>query len=716
MSEMNKVRLHKEYFDKNKVMLHLKALKLMVCPKIKSIKVDFSNRCFIDSNLNVTLGAFDWMIPLDEESFSKLQIVTALHEFEHGRSSCFKSLSDFADEFSGVINGNPHTVKRIAYSLSNCIEDGRIERISIEDNPKRAQGFKTLRAYWWTNLQEAGSSWESDALMNICSYSTTGLFLKGWKSAYPKDSTESDIILMNEFFCQKNLRKIREVVLANDPWKMKDRMMELVRDNKDFFQRIIDKTLESNDIFEKIMDALLKAAEAFAGGLGEEFRPLNEESESGMSIPSSWLSSEGKKGEKQEENKSSSGSSGEKSEDSEESEGEGSGSSKDEDTDSSEGNSEDGVSEDGGSEDGDNESNSNASEINQGVGSSEEGKRELSEDNSYSYDANDCTDYEPHFEPDSVIEDIIKEAQRKIVEIELPEIPKTSASKSINEKPAVSSSSDFIMGDEKDIFESKTAVKAPISIVKPGVRTLPYKEKPDKNLVASIVSYKKKNMLNNYRSGVLDSSQLARAMTLEPNLFKRKAQKQKSAAFYILIDRSGSMCDEHKWQDAIKSAASIEAALSHGPMPLRIASFSSTREVSHHIIKDFDEWKQGRSYSTGYGSVFYPTGGNMDGLSIRIATSELLQRPEDTKILIVISDGMPASPSYSSNNQGVNDTRNAVKSAFSRGVQVVGVAIGSEQEREGNKDSYKFIYGKSLVMTDSQVVPKALSKIIAGHL
>ena len=77
---------------------------------------------------------------------------------------------------------------------------------------------------------------------------------------------------------------------------------------------------------------------------------------------------------------------------------------------------------------------------------------------------------------------------------------------------------------------------------------------------------------------------------------------------------------------------------------------------------------------------------------------------------------MPASPSYSSNNQGVNDTRNAVKMAFSRGVQVVGVAIGSEQEREGNKDSYKFIYGKSLVMADSQVVPKALSKIIAGHL
>lgn len=701
MSEINKIRLHKEYFDKNKVMLHLRALQLMVCPKIKSIKVDFSNRCFIDSNLNVTLGAFDWMIPLDEESFSKLQIVTALHEFEHGRSSCFNSLSDFADEFSGVINGNQQTVKKIAYSLSNCIEDGRIERISIEDNPKRAQGFKTLRAYWWTNLQEAGNSWESDALMNICSYSTTGLFLKGWKSAYPKDSTESDIVMMNKFFCQKNLRKIREVILANDPWKMKDRMMELVRDNKDFFQRIIDKTLESNDIFEKIMDSLLKAAESFAGGLGEEFKPLKDKSGNGIPIPSSWLSSESKKKDKE----GSSGSSGDSIEDSE-----------DKSTGTSDG-SEGEKSKEGKTEDcADESESSTSSEINQNIGPSEEENGELSQDNIYSYDANDYTDYEPHFEPDSVIDNIIKEAQKKIEDIKLPEISKTSASKSINEKPAIFSNKDFIMGAEKDIFESKTAVKAPISIVKPGVRTLPYNEKPDKNLISSIISYKKKNMLNNYRSGILDSSQLARAMTLEPNIFKRKAQKQKSAAFYILIDRSGSMCDEHKWHDAIKSAASIESALSNGPMPLRITSFSATREVSHHIIKDFDEWKQGRSFSTGYGSVFYPTGGNMDGLSIRIATSELLQRPEDTKILIVISDGMPAAPSYSSNNQGVNDTRNAVKSASSKGIQVIGVAIGSEQERERNKESYKFIYGKNLVMGNNQVVPKALSKIISGHL
>ena len=86
----------------------------------------------------------------------------------------------------------------------------------------------------------------------------------------------------------------------------------------------------------------------------------------------------------------------------------------------------------------------------------------------------------------------------------------------------------------------------------------------------------------------------------------------------------------------------------------------------------------------------FTSSNNRDGLAIRAAAYDLLQQPQDGKVLIVLSDGRPndrvvykselnPGPLYC-DEYGVKDTAHEVRKVRSQGVSVLGVFAGEEED------------------------------------
>ena len=85
---------------------------------------------------------------------------------------------------------------------------------------------------------------------------------------------------------------------------------------------------------------------------------------------------------------------------------------------------------------------------------------------------------------------------------------------------------------------------------------------------------------------------------------------------------------------------------------------------------------------------YYGSGNNRDGLAVRAAGLDLLKRPEENRILIVLSDGMPNDiivsrkraklyPSYSG-DYAVHDTAQEIRALRRAGAKVMGIFVGDD--------------------------------------
>ena len=155
----------------------------------------------------------------------------------------------------------------------------------------------------------------------------------------------------------------------------------------------------------------------------------------------------------------------------------------------------------------------------------------------------------------------------------------------------------------------------------------------------------------------------------------------------------------NKRTEACKAAAIVEEGFKT-IMPLKIVAFDKSSNIIHEIVKNWDEvlnnnccWNfcvQGRD-----------GGGNEDGYDIKIATRELLRRPESRKMLCILSDGAPGNK---------NLVKNAVKDARKKGIEVY--AIYFEEGGIGsNADDFRYMYEKDYVCCELSEVDENLSKL-----
>ena len=123
---------------------------------------------------------------------------------------------------------------------------------------------------------------------------------------------------------------------------------------------------------------------------------------------------------------------------------------------------------------------------------------------------------------------------------------------------------------------------------------------------------------------------------------------------------------------------------------------------------------------------YFAAGNNRDGLAIKATCDALLEREEENKILIVLSDGKPNDVKIGNDRSrslrgessykgmvGVKDTALEVRKARKQGILVLGVFTGKETDLPAEK----IIYGKDFIYTKdierfSDIVAMYLKKII----
>jgi hypothetical protein len=208
------------------------------------------------------------------------------------------------------------------------------------------------------------------------------------------------------------------------------------------------------------------------------------------------------------------------------------------------------------------------------------------------------------------------------------------------------------------------------------------------------ILYLKNGNQRGLRRGVLDPTALWKIGVKEATVFQKKGAHSKEFAFYLLQDGSGSMAGTKEYESA-KTLAILEEGLK-GFSALKITTFSvNGGKVNHHTAKQFtDNRKFNHAYS--FLRARRSNGGNKDGYSIRVATKELLKRPEQKKILFVLSDGLPSD--YSGGFEyALNDVKNAVEEARSKGIDVIAIMFGDNNFIKETRRYYEFMYKHSII-------------------
>lgn len=179
-------------------------------------------------------------------------------------------------------------------------------------------------------------------------------------------------------------------------------------------------------------------------------------------------------------------------------------------------------------------------------------------------------------------------------------------------------------------------------------------------------------------------------------------------AVCLLIDESGSMYGP-KIECARRTAVLIERFASGIGVPCMIAG----HRVPGHVCKiqiytDFESTRPDRDRLAL--AEIRTSGCNRDGYAINVCGNLLAERPEDVKLMIVISDGAPNDTGYRG-EEAQKDISGIVAGLRRKGILVYGAAIDED------KDVIEKIYGKNfLSIQNLNSLPRTLVRLIRQQL
>lgn len=201
----------------------------------------------------------------------------------------------------------------------------------------------------------------------------------------------------------------------------------------------------------------------------------------------------------------------------------------------------------------------------------------------------------------------------------------------------------------------------------------------------------------------------------EATIFKREI-KGDSADFVVdvLIDASGSQMSRQG--EVALQAYIISEALSNVGLPHRVMSYCTFWDYTIlHRFREYDDPKSANENIFNY----VTSSNNRDGLAIRAAGYGLLQREEERKILIILSDGRPydvivnrpnaKNPAPYHGTYAVTDTAAQIRKLRSNGVSVLGIFAGEEKDLATEKK----IFGKDFAYIRNIT---GFSKIVGRYL
>ena len=184
----------------------------------------------------------------------------------------------------------------------------------------------------------------------------------------------------------------------------------------------------------------------------------------------------------------------------------------------------------------------------------------------------------------------------------------------------------------------------------------------------------------------------------------------------VLIDASGSQMKRQG--DVALQAYIISEALSNVDIPHRVMSFCTFWDYT--IMHRFRRYDDPRSENDNIFN-YVTSSNNRDGLAIRTAGYDILQREEEKKIMIILSDGRPydviinrpnaKNPEPYQGKAAIADTATEVRRLRNLDVSVLGVFAGEEKDLATEKK----IFGKDFayirdIANFSKIVGRYLTK------
>ena len=200
----------------------------------------------------------------------------------------------------------------------------------------------------------------------------------------------------------------------------------------------------------------------------------------------------------------------------------------------------------------------------------------------------------------------------------------------------------------------------------------------------------------------LDSHALFRT---DSRVFYKNALPNEMPALCVglLLDESGSM----SWNDRATYARSTAIILYDFcqalGIPITVYGHSTSDRVDLYSYAEFEAIDRDDRYRM---MDISARGSNRDGAALRYVAEKLVRRPEDIKLLMLVSDGQPADYNYY--GTAAEEDLRGIKHEYQRkGIIFVAAAIGAD------KENIERIYGDAyLDITDLTKLPIKLAGII----
>ena len=191
------------------------------------------------------------------------------------------------------------------------------------------------------------------------------------------------------------------------------------------------------------------------------------------------------------------------------------------------------------------------------------------------------------------------------------------------------------------------------------------------------------------------------------NIFDRKVQDRDCGGTHIFlaIDLSGSMCASGRIEAARDVAIIFAETCNRLKIPIMIMGY--TAELNGRSLDHFHYVRTGSERERASLVKIRPMGENADGYSFRYLEQEVRQSKAEKKIVLILTDGCPASPAFygAGKRDGFRDTRDAFN-RLKRSASILAFGLGTSEEQ------MKEIYGNSFVEVSNVA---ALPQVVANR-
>lgn len=176
----------------------------------------------------------------------------------------------------------------------------------------------------------------------------------------------------------------------------------------------------------------------------------------------------------------------------------------------------------------------------------------------------------------------------------------------------------------------------------------------------------------------------------------------------LLLDESGSMCSQDRATYARASAIILYDFCQALHVPVMVYGHTTGKDsVELYSYSEFDAIDREDKYRLVDISA---RGSNRDGAALRFVAERLSHRPEELKLLILVSDGQPADTGYYG-TAAEEDLRGIQQEYRRKGILFVAAAIGDD------KENIERIYGDSFLnITDLNQLPVKLTQVVKRFL